>query len=279
METAMISETIGGVDKTKRYGWSFKDEPGELVYLNKNDLCICDSYQRGINNRHVSKITREWSWLSCGALTVGYRSGRYWVIDGQHRLMAAKRRSDIAKLPCLLFLTESTKQEASKFIESNTGISTVTSYDKYRAYVEAEDKVALAVKEIFDALGVEAKRTANKGRQIKSVGWAMKKASKDLDRFQTIMMVCVELCQDVPIKEKILDGLWYIDERLPGGVSEKRFFDRLKQIGPVLLEAAATRHSAFYVKGGAAVWAAGIMEEVNKGLRKKFSFVLPGVTP
>ena len=94
-------------------------EPGELLYLNKNILEIDHSYQRNAKNARVLKLARRWNWLSCGVLTVAKRSGRYYVVDGQHRLMAALKRADIDQLPCLVFESSEMREEAVAFRDAN----------------------------------------------------------------------------------------------------------------------------------------------------------------
>lgn len=49
-----------------------------------------------------------------------------------------------------------------------------------------------------------------------------------------------------------------------------RLFDRLKAIGAPRLVEGANKASAFFVRGGAQVWARGMLEEINKGLRNRF---------
>ena len=72
----ITTHTALGVDKTKRYGWVTKDEPGSLQMLHKDVLQVHPAYQRDVLPEKVKAITAAWSWLSLGALVVGERGDR-----------------------------------------------------------------------------------------------------------------------------------------------------------------------------------------------------------
>lgn len=269
----MISETSNGVNKTSRYGWTTKDEPGELKNIHKNSLKIHPDYQRDAIPSKIKEITSNWSWIAAGAVIVGERNGELWVIDGQHRVLAAKRRSDISHLPCLVFKTNSIKQEAIGFLDLNTGRKPVSSIAKFKAMIAAGDEAACIVQKTLDSLGVTPKATANKAKEIKSIAWAVKRAGENPQKFELVMRIATELSHDVPLQERLLDGLWYINERIDGGIEQKRIYDRLKAVGARRLLDAASKAAAYYVRGGAAVWAAGMIEELNRGLQKRFVLI------
>lgn len=270
MQATMSEKTGQGVDKTKRYGWVTKDAPGELRNLHKDVLQIHPAYQRDVLPMKVKEITGSWSWAACGAIVVGERGGEFWVIDGQHRVLAAKRRSDITHLPCVVFKTEGVRQEAVAFLDLNTGRKPVSSIGKFKAMIAAGDETACFVHKTLESLGVTMNQNAKKAKELRSVSWAVRRAGEDGEKFATIMRIGVELSHDTPIQEKLLEGLWYINERLPGGIEQKRFMDRLRAVGAQGLIDAANKAAAYFVQGGAKVWATGMMDAVNKGLHKKY---------
>lgn len=95
-----------GLDKVQRYGWTMQDKQGEQRQINKNLLLVNDDYQRTASASKILEIASEWSWIGCGVIIVAKRDGSYWVIDGQHRVLAAKRRSDIKEMPCLVLMSK-----------------------------------------------------------------------------------------------------------------------------------------------------------------------------
>lgn len=267
----MLKEiTHQGVDKTARYGWITKDAPGELRTLHKDVLQIHPAYQRDSIPSKIRDITAQWSFVACGAIVVGARGGEYWVIDGQHRVLAAKRRSDITHLPCVIFHTEDVKQEAVAFLDLNTGRKPVSTIGKFKAMIAAGDESAVFVRDTLESLAITPSTSAHKEKEIKSLGWALKKSKENPARFEKVMRIACDISKNIPIQEKLLDGLWYIDERIEGGITNQRFSERIHQIGAQKLIEAANKASAYFVKGGASVWAQGMIDVINRGLQKRF---------
>lgn len=271
----LTTHTPNGVDKKSRYGWVTKDEPGELKILHKDVLQIHPAYQRDVLPDRVKAITAAWSWLSLGALVVGERGGEFWVIDGQHRLLAAKRRSDISHLPCVVFQTADVKSEARGFLDLNTGRKPVTAIAKQKALVSAGDEVAAYVHQQCEALGLEIKPTANKAGQLKCIGWCMKRAAENKEQFSFVLSIGAEISnQDqVPVAERLLDGLWLLNAKCSDGVglADMRLMKRIRDKGAKALLSAASAAASYYGYGGAKVWAEGMLNELNKGLQRKFT--------
>lgn len=95
-----------------------------LQWCRLDQLQVDDAYQRSIDTpgsqSMIRTIARNWNWDLCQPLFVARRSDtRLYVVDGQHRLAAARMRSDIDQLPCIVSLTDGPAQEASLFSEFN----------------------------------------------------------------------------------------------------------------------------------------------------------------
>jgi len=262
--------THQGVDKLKRYGWNLKDRPGEFRLIHKRDLVISDEYQRDAMQGKVSEISAAWSWIACGAITVGDRDGKLWVIDGQHRVLAARRRSDIENLPCIVFVTWSVREEAVGFLDVNAGRKAVSARGKFKARIAAGDNVAVSTEALLRDLGLEIRSTPHSPNHLKCIDWVLRRVEQNEDQARRVLGLARDLCarDEVPIPSKLLDGLYYIDERL--GLDNKNLCLRIRKIGADRLVVGATKAASFYSKGGARVYAQGMMEEINKGMRNKF---------
>lgn len=270
---AQTAQTHHGLDKVKRYGWVMKDAPGVLMMLRKHDLRIDPAYQRDVVESKALAIAAAWSWIACGVIIVGKRGSVYWVIDGQHRVFGALRRGDIEFLPCLVFETTDVKQEAQGFLDVNAGRKPITSTGRHKAMVAAGDEIAAFVQSRVDALGLRIRGTSGRGGYLKSVGWCMKRASEDRARFDRVFTLVAEMAikDDMFVPERVLEGVWILDARCGAGLADKRLAQRLRDKGARSLLAAANRAAAFYVTGGGKVWAEGMLTELNKGLREKFT--------
>lgn len=275
LSTHTVKGVVKGIDKVARYGWTIKDAPGTLTMLHKDVLQVHPAYQRDLIEQKVRQITAEWSWIACGTLIIGKRGGEYWVIDGQHRAMGAKRRSDIQQLPCLVFETESVKQEAQGFLDVNTGRKPITSTGRHKAMVAAGNDTAAFVQSQLDQLGITIRSKAERAGDIKCIGWCMKRASEDRDRFTRVLRLVADMSNNdgIFIAERVLEGVWILDSKCGDGLSDKRLVQRLKDKGAKVLLDAAGRAAAFYSAGGGKVWAEGMLNELNKGLHRKFTFI------
>lgn len=269
----LSTHTAKGVDKVKRYGWTMNDKPGTMTMLHKDLLQVHPDYQRDLIEHKVKQITADWSWIACGALIVGKRGGVYWVIDGQHRAMAAKRRSDIEQIPCLVFDTESVKQEAQGFLDSNTNRKPVSSMGRHKGMVAAGNDTASFVQLQIDALGLQVKGTSGRAGDLKCIGWCMKRASEDRERFKRVLSLVTEMSNKdgIFVPERVLEGVWILDTKCGEGLADKRLVQRLKDKGAKALLGAAGRAAALYNGGGGKVWAQGMLSELNKGLQRKFT--------
>lgn len=256
------------------YDWDAQSGPGRLEMLHKDHIHIEAAYQRQSLQSKISAISTAWSWLSFGALVVGRRDGRYWVIDGQHRLLAARKRSDVTHVPCVVFQTKSVKSEAKSFLDLNTFRRPVSAVSKQKAMVAAQDEVAVYVQRKLESLGVSVTERVSGGGQIKSVAWCTARAAENRSSFDAVIELCAELsgADDLPIKQRLLDGLWVINARVKNGLYDKRLVKRLREKGARVLLNAAGKASAFYANGGGKVWAQGMLAEINKGLQRKFVF-------
>lgn len=268
----MATHTNFGADKIKRYGWTVKDKPGKIMSLPKSMLRIDHSYQRtNLSTERIRRISSQWSWVALGAIIVGHRNGQYYVIDGQHRVRAALSRSDVIHLPCLVFETEDVSQEASGFLSANQHRGPITSIVKHRAAVVAQEPIAMIVQKACDDFGLRIKEGVTSAGYIRSVAWAHRRAAEDEETFRLVLGLAADLCakDNITLHQRLLDGLWVIHAKI--GLDDKRLTDRLREKGAKVLIEAANRAAAYYVSGGAKVWAEGMLSEINKGLRNKFA--------
>jgi hypothetical protein len=269
----LTTHTPKGLDKIKRYGWTLLDKPGELRMLHKDVLRIHPAYQRDQVAGKISEISANWTWLALGALVVGERDGEFWTIDGQHRLGAALRRSDVQLLPCVVFQTENIKQEAQAFLTIQTMRKPVTAVSKQKAMVTAEDEAAVYVQDLCDSFGIKIQPNARNAGTLKCVAWCVKRATLNKSAFRAVLQLGHELCSadDMHVAEKVLEGLWILNEQCGEGLQDKRLVKRLRDKGGRTLLDAANRAAAYYANGGGKIWAQGMLSELNKGLQQKFT--------
>lgn len=90
------------------------------------------SYQRPVDKQNVNNIASEFDMNKCQFLTVSYRDDVFYVIDGQHRLEAARLRG-IKTLPCIIFEGLTEKQEARMFATQHINVKKLHPISTYNA--------------------------------------------------------------------------------------------------------------------------------------------------
>ena len=123
-----------------------------------DQLEVDPSYQRSIENPEsqalIAQIAHAWHWGRAQLLTVSRRDGRLFVVDGQHRLAAAKLRGDIQQLPCLIEEYTDVAEEAALFNDLNDRRRPVSALDKFRAAVVAGDADCIAIGAALERAGL-----------------------------------------------------------------------------------------------------------------------------
>lgn len=272
MQVATNSErnTRTGISKVEQYKWLMTGQPGKLAYLSKSLLEIDHTYQRLAKNQRVIKLAKRWNWLACGVLTIAHRGGRHYVVDGQHRLMAALKRADIEVLPCLVFESAEVRDEAIAFRDANKERRPITTFEQWHADLVAGDEPTMFANALIESAGRTPSQSAKAGtvRCLSAVVLAARTNREDLVR---VWPLVVEVCAGQPLHERVFGALMYLEGFAKDGqsITEKRWRERVLKLGYQGIVNAAATAAAFYSKGGPKVWALGVMEQLNKGCRTK----------
>lgn len=267
----------GSMSKVDRYGWKIRDTEGDFMKISKNDLHIDRSYQRNVSLPKVLSIVKNWSWVACGCIIVAKRGDKYYAIDGQHRVMAAKKRVDIDHLPCIVFETSEVAQEANGFLVTQTARKPVSAVEKFNAMLVVGNEEALLVNDLIKASGRQIHAHHSSKSTIKCVARILTHAKINKEVLKDMWPLIVDISEGQPFRETILDGLMYAEIALRKqgkSLLEKHWSERLTKIGSLSLHKGAIEASQYTGFGGGRVWAFGICKVMNSGLRKRIE--LPG---
>lgn len=132
-----------------------------LQFCSPNELRIDPGYQRDVTNGSsqtlIRRLAQHWNWDLCQPLVVARRSDltdRLFVIDGQHRLEAARLRGDIAQLPCVVVDFASPADEAASFVHLNQQRRPLSKLDVFKAAAASEDPEACAIMAALEYAGL-----------------------------------------------------------------------------------------------------------------------------
>lgn len=139
--------------------------PPSIEFKSVAELEVDDTYQRsaddGAGRSLIRAIANGWDWRLCAPLTVSRRDSRFFVIDGQHRMEAAKLRGDIPFLPCIISSFDTLAEEAGCFVQVNTRRRQVTPLETFKAELAAGDPTAIKMNAVITESGLSVAKHGN----------------------------------------------------------------------------------------------------------------------
>ena len=150
-----------------------------LQFMQPAELQIDPQYQRSIEGRQsqslIAKIAQGWNWDLCQPLVIARRSEEgLFVIDGQHRLEAARLRGDITQLPCVVVDYAGAAEEAASFVHLNQQRRPLTTLDLFKAALASGDEEAQAIMAALTEAGLGLTNSNNIDRwkpgQVQIIG-------------------------------------------------------------------------------------------------------------
>jgi ParB-like nuclease domain. len=262
----------GRASKIDRYKWQIKDDQaGVLKHISKHKLLIDPEYQRDCQQGKVLKMAREWSWIACGVITVGQRGTEFYAIDGQHRILAARKRNDIDLLPCIVFPTKDERAEASAFLTTNLFRTGVAPLSKFKALLCAEDPAALIVQELITEAGRVPGIGSDK-RTVTCLAALLKLAQSKPATLKRVWPLIVELCREHSLPNQIVHAMVYVEEHLPNGESllNSRVRDQILRLGyDRIWDSIDSIVHAYRVSGTPSAYAQAVVNVINTKLRNK----------
>ena len=136
------------IDDIRDYG-----QRPELGWLPVGLLSVDETYQRKIDSRRsqvaIEQITRNFKWSCFGTALVTQKDEGWLIIDGQHRVEAA-RRLGIKTVPCIVVHQASLAEQATIFVSTNQVRVQVNPYTLFHARLTALDPLAVDVQTLCD---------------------------------------------------------------------------------------------------------------------------------
>jgi hypothetical protein len=128
--------------------------PGSPQWVAIADMEVNPSAQREWDPAWSEHIALNFDPGQLGEITISFRNGHYYVVDGRHRIEAMKLMGwGDQQLLCQVFTDLTEELEAEKFIQLND-VKIVGAMPKYRAAITAGRPDAVAIEKIVHNLGL-----------------------------------------------------------------------------------------------------------------------------
>ena len=238
----------------------------------KGELKIDHSYQRPFNLARAKKMAAAWDWDLYAPLTVCLReSGDYYIVDGQHRHGAAMLIDEITHLDCAVHLYETIDKEARIFKRANTEGVKPTPLEITQAGAVAGDPACVAFFMLCDELKLKPNRGGDSPGTLRPIDWVVRNLRRDQPATETLLRIIAEIihAERKPISSILPEGLMYIHEHANVNLNDPVLARCIRACGALTLEQAATNAVSVNggggsVKGGARVWAVGMIVALNR---------------
>lgn len=234
-------------------------------------LHVDPAYQRGVVRARVTYLAKNWNDDNVGILTVSVRDGKSWVVDGQHRFLAAMEIGlDQQKVLCHVH-TDLTREEEAKLFARLNDQRAPTAYDLFKAGLMYGDKVAIGVEKAARKHGYAVTGQSATGK-IACVSKLMEIQRKDPALLDGVLQVTSQAWGDhrAGVEAPMVGGIAKVLDRYNGDVDRIQLAKKLKkQADPAAMLGHAKSRRA--MTGGSVTdeIAESVVAVYNKGRRTK----------
>lgn len=262
-----IGQKPDAKSKADRYDWVKPGAKGELRWINKSIIQVDASYQRSADENKAVQLARQFSWPAFGVILVARRDdGALFAMDGQHRVLAARRRSEIAEIPCIVFDMADQKEEAGTFLLANTNRKVLPYLARFKAKLLVGDPASAMIDELLTSYGrrISAGCGAN---TVECVRALTMHAEKDPMLLRRIWPLLMRLTEGRHLHERVVGSLMYIEKWASGAsLTNPKWEKRVLALGADGIIRAANEGAAFFSKGGPKAWALGVEKALNRNM-------------
>jgi len=255
-----------------------------VMQISKHDLQIDESYQRTISQQLVKRIAEKWDWLYLGVIHVAEINGSYYVVDGQHRLEAAKKREDIDHLPCIVHRNVDQETAAEMFLGINGAKDalkptrkSLTPYQKFKALLIAKDETAVTIQNNLNLLGYKIPGSPRgKGKSLNAVAAVYNAFVKDEEHARQALITCTEIMNGKPLTQNLFWGVYEFArnaDRYDPPVPFEKWRQRLVKIGYPNIDEAIVAYTKAMRNAGPGNCGMGVLNAYNYGLKDRVEWV------
>lgn len=139
------------------------ERTARLRWIALGRIVVSDRAQRELKQARVDHLVAHFDIEQIGAPVVNERGGKFFVIDGQHRVAALREiYGDSRQVQCWAYVGLTEEEEAEKFLQINDVLS-VSAMDKYEIGVEAGRETEADIDRIVRSCGLVVSRQKVEG--------------------------------------------------------------------------------------------------------------------
>lgn len=130
---------------------------------------VVDSFYQRVAGSNVRYLSKNWDSKKCDPLYVSYRDGKFYIMNGQHRYLAA-REKNITYLPCIIRTGLTQKEEAKVFVQQGMGTKKLSVYDTYKGNLLYGEETDTIIEKILTDYGLKVIDTNSRSLSKQKIG-------------------------------------------------------------------------------------------------------------
>lgn len=217
-----------------------------IQYLMSDRLEPHPIAQRAFNRQHANNISKNFNINLMQPLTVSYRDGVYYILDGQHRKYAAeKHNGGPVLLECKVYYGLTNKEEVEIFKGLNVGVKIPRIEDVMHVDYRNDESYAIDIANTCKEFGFECSfgemyrdRNVKYGKRI-AASHALKVAYEKLGSvgFRDMIEVIAKAwgCDPDSVRADMLKGFTLFWEKYSDVVDKESLILRLKKESPATI--------------------------------------------
>lgn len=237
----------------------------ELMDIAVNELEKA-SYNRQLNMATVRSIANNFDRRIFGHIVVSRRDNKYYIIDGQHRVHAARVRG-LRTVPCKVVSGLTERQEADLFVRLNKTRVALRQLDFFDGRCIAGDSKALSMQEIVSKAGFSIGRGDRRLSAIKTVEDVFDKYGEDV-LYSALRVIDIAWNGANEARQSsVIRGLAHVLDKHNGAIDIERLGKKLS--GHVVAAMLAESRSYTSGKFDPSRFCEIVEHAYNKGVRKE----------
>jgi hypothetical protein len=260
------------VDKLSRYEWAALGEQGEYRDLPIEQLVVDFTYQRTERSEvNILRIARDLDWMAFGTIIVAEREdGRFYVVDGQHRVEALRRRGDVEYVPSIVFQSIEAAKEALSFLRTSSARTPLHSMSKWKTRLAAGLLPEIEIDEWLKEHGLKLVG----GQTLNGIDFPASLCrtwGADASACKLALLTQLAITGGVDMVACIHTGLWQLEHY---GIDTLPHAGKLRELGgkTVMVQAINRYIAETGLSGrGERICAAALLTLINKKKRNKLS--------
>lgn len=204
--------------------------PYKIQEVPVGKMTVSSAVQRELKPHRVNELLADFDLDDFGQPVVSWREGKYFIIDGQHRIEALKgwlgTGWEVAKIECRVYQGLTEPEEAEMFLRLNN-VLTVSPYDKFKSGVTAGRETETSIKKLLMRENLVLSRDQIPGA-VSAVGTLVRVYKRsDAEVLAKALRIIRDAFGDAGFRAQVIDGIGHLCQRYNGALDERAATERL----------------------------------------------------